>query len=96
MEKLIYLLWRAPGDEAEAFARRVRGPLAEAAAALAGVHRVQANVQDADVAPAAGIRQTRLDPPIDALLQVWVDTAVEAFRAPLDALIAAQVARLAA
>lgn len=96
MEKLIYLLWRAPGDEAEAFARRVRGPLAEAAAALAGVRRVQANVQDTDVAPAAGIRQTRLDPPIDALLQVWVDAAVDAFRAPLDALIAAQVARLAA
>lgn len=96
MEKLIYLLWRAPGSAAEAFAHTVRGALAEAVAALPGVRRVQANVQDAEVAPAAGIRQTRLDPAIDALLQVWVDTAVDAFRAPLDAVIAARTARHAA
>lgn len=89
MEKLIYLLWRKPGSEPEAFARSVRTELADAVAALPGVQRVQANVQDADVAPAAAMRQTRLDPAIDALLQVWVDTAVDAFRAPLDAVIAA-------
>jgi hypothetical protein len=44
------------------------------------------------VAPAARLRQENCRPAMDAMLSVWLDSAV--FRAPIEALIEARVARM--
>lgn len=90
MEKLIYPLWKHPGDSAEALRERLLGPVA-GALLDAGVHHLRLSVVDADVAPAAGLRQVNTRPAIDALLSLWVDTAVRAKR--YEALFAEAVAR---
>ncbi|MDB5986807.1 MAG: hypothetical protein JWR16_1860 [Nevskia sp.] len=89
MEKIIYLVWRRPSDSVDGFAQRLRTELA-APLQQAGVHALQVNVADAAVALAAQLKQTHTDPPIEALVSVWVDSAVARFRAPIEQLIAAQ------
>jgi hypothetical protein len=56
---------------------------------------VQVNVADGAVAGAL-IRMTELDPQPEAIVGVWVDSARDAARAPLDAALGAEAARLAA
>jgi hypothetical protein len=87
MEKIIYLLWRDPAIGADAIA----GTLREA-----GARHVRLNFDDADVVPAANSRQSVLKPPPNALAQVWVDSAIDQFRKPLDAAIARLSTRHAA
>ncbi len=86
MEKVIYLLSRKPTDDAAAWCRSLREELPSTLRAE-GVHSVTLNLADADVAPAAALRQSCLTPAVDALVQVWVDSAVQQFRAPVDAAI---------
>lgn len=90
MEKLMYPLWMTPGDTSEALRERLRGPVADALLA-AGAHQVRISVVDAEVAPAAGLRQVNSKPPFDALLSLWVDTAV--WRARYEAAFEGDVAR---
>lgn len=73
----MYPLWKTAGDSPEALRERLLGPVAEELLA-AGAHHVRVSVVDADVAPAAGLRQVNSKPPFDALLSLWVDTAVRA------------------
>ncbi|WP_426574877.1 EthD domain-containing protein [Aquihabitans sp. McL0605] len=54
----------------------------------AGAHRVTVNVADADVEPAAALRMPGPESPV-ALVSVWVDSATDHLRAPVDAVIAA-------
>lgn len=95
MEKVIYLVWRKPDAEPETFEGRLRITAARALLA-AGARGLRLNVADAAVAPAVGLRQTYLKPPPDALVQIWVDSAIAALRAPMDAAVAAQASRSAA
>lgn len=95
MEKVLYIVWRDPHTDTGAFARRLRGEVADRLLAL-GARGVQVNVADVDVAPAAGLRQIHMQPAIDGLVSVWMDSAVGPFRAPFDAAIGAAVARHAA
>ena len=92
MEKLIYTLWKPEGQASADFAATLRGPLA-AQLQQAGVRHLQLNIDDADVAPAAGIRQIANAPLPDALLQIWLDSAIALRRQPVDALIGAVAAR---
>ncbi|PPE75707.1 hypothetical protein C3942_02100 [Solimonas fluminis] len=92
MEKLIYTLWKPEGQAMADFAAALRGPLA-AQLLQAGVRHAQLNIDDADAAPAAGVRQVATAPLPDALLQLWMDSAIALRRRPIDALVAAAAAR---
>jgi hypothetical protein len=92
MEKVIYTLWKPERQATADFAAGLRGPLA-AQLLQAGVRHAQLNIDDADVAPAAGIRQVANAPLPEALLQIWLDSAIALRRQPIDALVAAVAAR---
>ncbi|HUR40169.1 MAG TPA: EthD domain-containing protein [Verrucomicrobiae bacterium] len=94
MEKVIYVLWRHPAAELATFAERVRTSLV-ADLRSAGARSVRVNVNDADVTKAAGMRQMVLKPAPDAIVQVWVDSAIATYRAPIDAAISACAVRSA-
>lgn len=95
MEKVIYLLWPADRAGAQAWGRQLRAELPPALRTL-GVHSARLNLDDADVAAAQALRQRRMDAQPQAVLQVWIDSANDPLRAPLDAVIAQHGARSAA
>ncbi|MDE3737001.1 EthD domain-containing protein [Pseudomonas resinovorans] len=95
MEKIIYTLWRNPSDSLDAFSQRLRGGVAEQLFTLGG-RGLQVNLADADVAPAAGLRQENNRPLADAVVSLWVDSANAQSRRPLDEVLAATSSRLAA
>jgi hypothetical protein len=94
MEKVIYLLWRPDGVDAETWSKRQRETLPAMLREL-GVGAARLNLDDADVASAQGLRQQRMDSQPQAMLQVWIDSANDPLRSPLDAALAARCARLA-
>lgn len=75
MEKMMYPLWRRAGDSADTFRERLLGPVADGLME-AGAHHLRISIDDEAVAPAAGLRQVNSPPPMDAMLSIWVDTAV--------------------
>jgi len=94
MEKVIYIVWRDTRTSSEEFARHLRNEVAERLLAL-GARGLQVNVADADVAPAAGLRQENSRPLPDGTLSLWVDSAIGEFRRPFDEVVATAVSRLA-
>lgn len=95
MEKILYLSWRDPAQARGAFFADLRERLAPALQA-AGARSLRLNLDDDAVREADGIRQRVFDPPPDALLQVWVDSAIGFLRRGIDAAIAAAAPRHAA
>ena len=95
MEKVIYLLWRDPLTDGEAFGRQLRTGLAEKLVAL-GAHGVQVNVADNASAPGETLRQSNTKPQIEGMLSLWLDSAIQKFRCPFDEAIASVVPRMAA
>ena len=95
MEKVIYLLWREPRFDAHAWAAQLRQSLPELTQRT-GVRSLQFNLQDEAVEPAAGIRRSSSAAPPDALVQVWFDSAIDAYRAEIDHALQRQSARFAA
>lgn len=89
MEKLIYPLWSHPGEAPSALRERLLAVSAELLAA--GAHQLRLSVVDEDVAAAAPLRQANTKPTCDALLSLWVDTAV--WHQRFEALIAPHVSR---
>jgi hypothetical protein len=87
MEKIIYVLQRDPAINIEEYSRRLRHILAERLRKL-GAHGVQVNVADHAVAPAAGLRQGPTRPPPEAVLNIWIDSAIAKRRQPVDEAIA--------
>lgn len=87
MEKVLYVLARGT-DGPESFSARLRGPVASALIE-AGGHAVQVNVADAAVAPAARLRIVSSDRPADAVVSVWIDSAVDGLRRPFDDVMSA-------
>ncbi|MGH8505084.1 MAG: EthD domain-containing protein [Stenotrophobium sp.] len=96
MEKIIYLIWRDPRVDIETFGRKLRGELAVQLRAIASVRSLRVNVADAAVAAGSGIKQTFLNPPLETVVQVWLDSAIAHLRQPVDDAIAAHAARHAA
>lgn len=92
MEKVIYTLWRPEGVDAGRYAQQLQQELAPRLLALPNLRDLKLNLVDADVAPAAGLRQQQAEAPADALVQVWLDSAIARFRAPVDAAIDAAAA----
>lgn len=92
MEKVIYVVWRDPAISADAFGQRLRKTLAPKLKTL-GVRGLRINVADSAIAAASGLWQKHSQPPVEALVQVWLDTAIAARRAPVDAAIAEVVVR---
>jgi EthD domain-containing protein len=94
LEKVIYLLWRDPGQPLEAWCRKIRGELADSLVAL-GARSLQVNVFDEIAAP--GVEHIQGGGPlIEGFVQLWLDSANDAPRAAFDAAIAANVLRMAA
>ncbi|MCB1677199.1 MAG: EthD domain-containing protein [Halioglobus sp.] len=95
MEKVIYLLWRDPQVSVERWGDQLRGELARQLLEL-GVRGLQLNIADAAVAPAAPLVQVATRPQMAAFAQVWVSSAVDTLRQPVDDIIRAASARTAA
>jgi hypothetical protein len=96
VEKIVYVLWRDPATPVDAWSRGLRR---EAAPQLvdAGARGVQVNVSDEAVASSI-MRMVELDPQMEAVVGMWVDSARDAARAPLDRVLttAAGVGRVEA
>ena len=85
VEKLLYPMWKRPDQGAEAFREQLLDELAPALLEK-GLRGLRLCVADEAVAKAAGLRQETLCPAADALVSVWLDSAV--FREPLESDIA--------
>lgn len=90
MEKIMYPMWKLAEDSAAAFRQRLLGPVASGLRE-AGARHVRISVVDADVAPAAALRMESTRPPFEALVSLWVDTAV--WRERYEAVFRGQVSR---
>ncbi|MBK6286911.1 MAG: EthD domain-containing protein [Pseudomonadales bacterium] len=88
MDKVIYAVWRKDGTSREEFNRILREEAAPKIAALDNVRGLRLNLQDAHVVRAEPLRQTATDPQIDAGVQVWMDVSHDAFRKPIDDILA--------
>jgi hypothetical protein len=93
MEKVVYVLWRPDGDSVEAFADRLRGDVARSLLDL-GVLGLQVNVADEAVA-AAMVRLVEIDPQMEAVVSVWVETIMDSFRRPVETVLAGATSRVA-
>ena len=89
----MYVLWRAGSDSVAAFAHRLTGDVAGSLLEL-GVRGLQVNVAD-DAVAAAVIRVQELDPQVEAIVSVWVDTVMESARLPLEDVLRGASARMA-
>ncbi|MEY2424214.1 MAG: hypothetical protein QOI95_4281 [Acidimicrobiaceae bacterium] len=89
----MYVLWRPDGDSVAAFADRIRG---EAAGSLLDleVRGLQVNVAD-DAVAAAMVRLVEIDPQMEAVVSVWVDTAMDSVRQPIEAILGRAASRVA-
>lgn len=95
MEKVIYALWRDAQTPPDQWSRTLRTQLADRLQSL-GAHGVQINVADADVEPAAGLRQVNTRPGIDGIASIWIDSSNPMFRQPFDDAVRAIVPHMAA
>lgn len=86
MEKVVYALWRDAATARPDFNTRLRTELSPRLADLA--HGVRINIQDDDVLVSESPRMAATHPQIEAVVQLWVDTARDKARAPIDALVA--------
>jgi hypothetical protein len=94
MEKVVYVLWRREGDSVEAFAERIRGHVAPSLLDL-GVRGLQVNVAD-DAVAAAMVRLVELDPQMEAVVSVWIETVMDRVRRPIEDVLAGATAKVAA
>lgn len=95
MEKVIYVVWRDAAMGIDAFGQQLREVLAPKLKAL-GVRSLRINVADSAIAAATAIWQKHSNPPVEAIVQVWLDSAITLRRASVDAAIASVSARHAA
>lgn len=73
MEKLIYALWRDESVSREDFNRTLLGPVAQAIEPH--VRALRVNVQDATVSGGNSPSFAMTNPQMEAIVQLWVDTA---------------------
>jgi hypothetical protein len=94
LEKIVYALWRDAATDREQFNARLRNEVAPRLAGLARAVRI--NVQDAEVANGTSPRMACTNPQMEAVVQLWLDSANDPARAPIDAIIAEIAPRFAA
>jgi len=97
MEKVIYALWRRPGDSREALNAQLLDEAASALLALPLVRALRLNLQDTMVAEAEVLRMNcpGAEQP-DAAVQLWIDASHGPFRKPIDDVLMGVAARIAA
>ena len=83
----MYVLWRAGGTPVAAWSAGLRAAGVDVLPS-SGALGVQVNVADEAVAPAV-LRMAEIDPQMEAVVSVWVDSARSAARRPLDDALAA-------
>jgi len=96
MEKVIYALWRKPGEDRATLSARLKDEVAPALLALPNLRALRLNLQDEDVARAEPLRQPGPGEQMDAVAQVWLDVSHDAFRRPVDEALAAVSTRIEA
>jgi hypothetical protein len=94
MEKVLYVLWRDEGMAPGELSRQLRGPVADALF-RGGARGLQVNVADDDV-DGALIRLSHDGPSPDAIVGLWLDSAIEFVREECDDAIDAVAERWAA
>lgn len=94
MEKVIYALWKDPGEDVARFNARLLGDIASRLGETA--HAVRINIQDDSVAAGNSPRMASTRPQMDAVVQLWLPSANEPERAAADAIIADAAPRYAA
>lgn len=95
MEKVICALWRRDAEDIAAFNARLLSTLPGALAG-AGASGIRINLRDDAVKPAEELVQRWQSPQQDAVVQFWLPSANDLFRARADAEIAAHCQRFAA
>jgi hypothetical protein len=93
MEKLVYALWRPSGDSVETFADRIRGEVARSLVDL-GALGLQVNVADEAVADAM-VRMVELEPQMEAVVSVWVETVMDSARRPIETVLSNAASKVA-
>ncbi|MGF7148171.1 hypothetical protein FHS96_001780 [Sphingomonas zeicaulis] len=86
MEKLIYALWRDEAEPRVAFNDRLLGAVAAELAPHTRALRI--NVQDESVATGSSPHFIVTQPQMEAMVQMWVDTAYPPARAPIEKALA--------
>ena len=89
MEKVVCLLWAAAGAEREVFNAGLLERL-PAALADAGATRIRLNLEDAQVAAGAPLRQSRGPRQHDAVVQFWLPSANPLLRGAIDRVLDAE------
>jgi len=92
MEKIIYAVWKHETDSPEGFKRKLLSDQIAGRLAWSGVHKLRISVVDDDVAPAEPLRIIASKPPVDAIISMWVDTAIH--RSPLEEIIEKATVRM--
>lgn len=89
MEKVVCLMWAAAGAEREGFNAGLLERL-PAALAHAGASRIRLNLEDAQVAAGAPLRQSRGPRQHDAVVQFWLPSANPLLRGAIDRVLDAE------
>lgn len=92
MEKLIYALWRDPDMTREGFNERLLGEVADAVAPH--VRSLRINVQDETVREGDSSFFVVTNPQMEAVAQVWIDSAFPPRRAPIEAALLEVASRI--
>ncbi len=91
MEKILYPVWKPAAIDGDAFRDLLLEDLAPELIGL-GVRGLRVSVVDSDVAAAAAMRQENSRPVMDAMVSVWLDSAI--FRQAVEQAIEVRVARM--
>ena len=75
MEKIMYSLWKSPDQSINDFNEALLGPMSEALLA-SGAKKIRISLVDEQVAPAIKLRHENLDPMINAVVSIWVDSYI--------------------
>jgi hypothetical protein len=86
LEKIFYALWRDPRMDREEFSRRLREEAAPRLIAL-GARGLQINLADAAVDAGRDLVWVATRPHFDGFVHLWVDSAIDRFREPYDAVL---------
>lgn len=94
MEKIIYALWKDAREAREQFNDRLLNRFAPRLSDHA--HALRINIQDAAVATGNSPRMASIQPQMEAVVQLWLDSANDAARADVDAIVTEAAPRHAA
>jgi hypothetical protein len=92
MEKLIYTLWKADVQTAESFSTDLLGTVSRELLKR-GARKLRVSMVDDAVAPASALRQINSIPAVDAVVSLWVDSAL--YRQPYEEVLRSASARSA-